>query len=118
MGSPHYEVETRMKCCPFCGAHGPAIQLSLLRMVCMDCGASGPISDDPEAAWELRTQVKKPQGPQVDSEDDDFGFLMKIEDRFQDFEYIEQCMQGNHIRVDGSLESVRIALALIFEGTP
>lgn len=112
MGSPHYEVETSMKCCPFCGAYGEAVQPSLLRMVCMDCGASGPISDDPEAAWELRTQVKRNSANQ---DDVGIGFLMKVEDRFQDFEYIDQCLQGNQIRMDGSVESVRAALAKIFE---
>lgn len=85
-----------MRDCPFCGADESELTVDLVRVVCGDCGASGPVSGDPEAAWEVRTE-------------DDFDYSIQSM-----FRLVYADDETPAIELDGSVESVTRALDRVF----
>lgn len=95
-----------MKPCPFCGTPSDGLHIALLRVVCSTCGASGPVGGDPCLTWDVRIRTR--------------GTVRVIED-LEEREISEMLRQlgstlllDDEIRVDGSIESIHMALDRIF----
>ncbi len=100
-----------MRECPFCGAIEPALQIALIRVVCLGCGASGPMAQDAEAAWDVRYSDFE----EAEKAAEETEFMGQLASAFHKSRVTTPIMSGfSVLRLDGSAESVRSALHEIF----